>query len=130
MSQRDRDYDEIVRRALHAAADSIEPGEAGLERIRARLTGPRPMPVAWMVAGYSAVARRALGGLQSVWAWLKTVLGPVGEPFRAARPGPLHWRRLAGLPPAPVLAIAAFPVAAGAPRAPPRPRPGSCAAAR
>lgn len=30
MSQRDRDYDEILRRALHAAADSVQPANDGL----------------------------------------------------------------------------------------------------
>ena len=30
MSQRDRDYEETLRRALHAAADSVEPADDGL----------------------------------------------------------------------------------------------------
>lgn len=114
MSQRDRDFDEILRRGLHEAADSVEPAEDGLERIRARLTGPYPVPVAWMMAGYSAVARRVPGGLQSVLAWLRTVPGPVRERFLAARPGPPHGQRLVRLRPAAALAIAVFAVAAGA----------------
>ena len=122
MSQRDRDFDEILRRGLHEAADSVEPAEDGLERIRARLTGPYPVPVAWMMAGYSAVARCVPGGLQSVLAWLRTVPGPVRERFRAARPDPPHGRRLARLRPAAVLAIAVFAVAAGALALTPLPR--------
>ena len=122
MSQRDRDYDEILRRALHASADSVEPAEDGLERIRARLTRPYPVPVAWMMAGYSEAARRALGGLQSVLTWLSTVPGAVRERFRAARRGPPHGRRLARLRPAAGLAIAVFAVAAGALALTPLPR--------
>src|ERR1700685_3935271 len=34
------DYEEALRRALHAAADSIEPSADGLERIRERLNRP------------------------------------------------------------------------------------------
>jgi hypothetical protein len=111
MSQRDRDYDEILRRALHAAADSVEPAEDGLERIRARVTRPRTVPVAWILAGYAEVARRMQGGLQATTAWLKTVPGAVREGFGAARPGP-HGRRLARLRWAAVLAFAVFAVAA------------------
>ena len=33
----------VLRRALHAAADAIEPGFDGLERIQARLGRPRPL---------------------------------------------------------------------------------------
>jgi hypothetical protein len=34
------DYEEALRRALHAAADSIEPSADGLQRIRERLNRP------------------------------------------------------------------------------------------
>jgi hypothetical protein len=69
MSRPDRDFDELVRRALHAAADSAQPADDGLDRIRARLTVPYPRPVATMVAGYCEVVSRARGGLQAVAAW-------------------------------------------------------------
>jgi hypothetical protein len=50
MNRSDRDYDELLRRALHEAVDWLEPSEDGLERIRARLKRPRSTPVAWMMA--------------------------------------------------------------------------------
>jgi len=34
------DYEEALRRALHAAADSIEPSADGLQRIRERISRP------------------------------------------------------------------------------------------
>ena len=114
MSQRDRDYDEILRRALHAAANSVEPAEDGLERIRARLTTPYPMPLAWVMAGCSQLARYAAGAPQSALAWLETVLGGVRERFRAAQPGLPPGRRPAWLRPAVAAAIAAVVVIAGA----------------
>ena len=63
MSQRDRDFDESLRRALHAAADSIHPAGDGLERIRARTSAA--LPVAWMMGSGRA------GGLHSSAAVLK-----------------------------------------------------------
>ena len=117
MSQRDRDHDEILRRALHAAANSVEPAEDGLERIRAQLTTPYPMALAWVMAGCSSLARYAVGAPQSALAWLETGLGGVrAERFRAAQPGLPPGRRLAWLSPAVAAAIAAVVVIAGAPR--------------
>jgi len=43
MTTLDRDYEDIVRRALAAAAESIEPAGDGLQRIRYRLNSPRSM---------------------------------------------------------------------------------------
>ncbi len=105
MSPSDRDYDELVRRALQVAAGSVEPADDGLERIRARLATPYPVPVAWLMAGYSEAARRTQDGLQCVPAWLRISPGPVLEHFQAALPGRLRS--------AAVLAIAALVAAAG-----------------
>jgi len=80
MSPHSGDYEDFLRGALHAAVDSAEPAGDGLERIRARLTTPHPLPVAWLMAVWSWVARRARGSLDSVSAWLQTV------------PGEVHWR--------------------------------------
>ena len=88
MSQHDRDFEDLLRRALHSAADSVEPAQDGLERIRTRLTKPYPLPVAWMMAVYSQVARWTLGGLSSVWAWLQPVPGPARQRRRVTRPSP------------------------------------------
>ena len=41
MMTQDRDYEDILRRALTAAAESIEPGGDGLQRIRHRLDSRR-----------------------------------------------------------------------------------------
>ena len=89
MSQHQGDHEDLLRRALHAAADSVEPSDDGLERIRARLRAPHPRPVAWMMAAYSEMPRRALGALDSGWVWLHTVLGTAHERWRA-RPGAPH----------------------------------------
>ena len=106
MTQRDRDLDEILRRALHAAAGSVQPADDGLDRIQARLTTPRPLLVAWVIAAWAAVARRTAGALASVSTWRQSVPGAARGPGHA-RPSP--WR----LRPTAVLAMAAFVVAAG-----------------
>ena len=77
MTQHSGDYEDFLRGALHAAVDSAEPAGDGLERIRARLTTPHPLPVAWLMAACSWVARYARGSLDSVSAWLQTVPGEV-----------------------------------------------------
>ena len=40
MTPVNHDYDDILRRALHVAADSIEPADDGLERIHRRMRKP------------------------------------------------------------------------------------------
>jgi hypothetical protein len=53
MSQHHRDHEDVLRRALHSAVDSMEVSGDGLERIQARLTTPRPAPLAWVMAAPS-----------------------------------------------------------------------------
>jgi hypothetical protein len=80
------DLEEILRRELHAAAESIEPGADGLNLIRARLSVPRPLPVAWLMVGWTSV-------LQPTLLWMDSVLVAFGDWLRAMmRPvlGPLH----------------------------------------
>ena len=105
MSPSDRDFERHLRRALHSAVDSVEPSEEGLDRIRARLTAPHPVPITWITAGYSEVARRARAGLESCMARLRTWRAAAVEHLRAARSRQLR--------PAAVLAIAACVAAAG-----------------
>ena len=50
MTQHRDDFEDFVRRALHAAAEAAEPSGDGLERIRARLRTPYPVLVAWVMA--------------------------------------------------------------------------------
>jgi hypothetical protein len=44
MTSPERDYEDILRRALRAAAESVEPAADGLDRIRGRLSAPRVSP--------------------------------------------------------------------------------------
>ena len=71
MMTQDRDYEDILRRALTAAAESIEPGGDGLQRIRHRLDSRRSP--------------------QSVFVRVRRMAGSARDPL--ARPaGPAHRR--------------------------------------
>ena len=62
------EQEEILRRALHAVADQIEPAADGLERIRERLSKPRPLAVAWLMAGWTGLAQPLLLRMEPVLA--------------------------------------------------------------
>src|SRR5215472_6196260 len=62
------EQEEILRRALHAVADTIEPAADGLERIRERLSKPRPLAVAWLMAGWTGLAQPLLLRMEPVLA--------------------------------------------------------------
>ncbi len=111
LTQHQDDFEEFLRRALHAAADPVEPSGDGLEQIRARLTAPHPLPVAWLLAACSGVSRRAVGGLDYLSARLRGVGGASGGRWRA-RPGTPGWRRVVRGRLAAALVMAAFVVAA------------------
>jgi hypothetical protein len=49
--------EDILRRALREAAGSVEPAADGLSQIRARLSPPRPLLVAWLVAAWETVSQ-------------------------------------------------------------------------
>jgi len=49
--------EDILRRALREAAGSVEPAADGLTQIRARLSPPRPLLVAWLVAAWETVSQ-------------------------------------------------------------------------
>ena len=93
------EQEEILRRALHAVADTIEPAADGLERIRERLSRPRPLAVAWLLAGWTGLAQPLLLRIEPVLAgaagrlsdrlaeWLRVMvrsLGTVAERLRPA----------------------------------------------
>jgi hypothetical protein len=61
-----REHEELLRRALRVAADSVEPAGDGLERIRARLTTPRPAVAAWMMSGTESAVLRMRPLLTSI----------------------------------------------------------------
>jgi hypothetical protein len=82
------DLDEILRRELHTAAESIEPAADGLNRIRERMSAPRPLPVAWLMVRWTSVGQPALLRIDEVLVafgeWLRAMLRPVLEPLHPA----------------------------------------------
>src|SRR5258708_39577556 len=98
--------EEILRRALHAAADRIEPAPDGLERIRARLSKPRPLAVAWLMVCWTGVAQPALLRMEPAVASLFERLGAwlrlgIKSPWAGAQAGgPSVWRPRAPAGPA------------------------------
>ncbi len=102
-----REQEEILRRALHAAADSIEPAADGLERIRERLSTPRPLYVAWLMGVWAGLAQPVLlrmeptvadlaGRLtERLGAWVRAAAGFLGTVFVGL--GPAGDRVLAAL---------------------------------
>src|SRR5271166_6081886 len=105
----------LLRRALHAAADAIEPQGDGLQRIQARLRRPRPLPLAWAEAVWTDVRLRAPAILQS---WLQRLLGAFGLAWErfgpTRRSGGRGSRTLGWLRPVAALGVTVFVVAAGA----------------
>src|ERR1700733_5890305 len=77
------DLDEILRRELHAAAESFEPAADGLNLIRERLSTPRPLSVACLMVGCTSVGQRALLRIDELLVafgdWLRAMLRPVSE---------------------------------------------------
>jgi hypothetical protein len=87
MTTLDREYEDIVRRALVAAAESIEPAGDGLHRIRHRLNSPRSMTA--LAAGFTDWLRlsgiRFSVRLEPATETGRTALGQVRHLF--TRPG-------------------------------------------
>src|SRR5215469_7843563 len=93
------EQEEILRRALHAVADTIEPAADGLERIRERLSRPRPLAVAWLMAGWTGLAQPFLLQMEPVLAgaagrlsdrmaeWLRLMIKALGALRERLRPG-------------------------------------------
>jgi hypothetical protein len=104
----------LLRRALHAAAEAVEPHGDGLERIQARLHRPRPLAVAWAEAAWTDVRLRAPAGLES---WLERLLGGIGLAWDRFGPRRTSGRRgtrpLGWLRPLAALSVTVFIVAAG-----------------
>ncbi len=122
MTTQDRDYEDLIRTALCAAAESIEPVGDGLQKIRYRLNSPRSARS--MLAGLTgwlllyrirlsvrlepvtAAGRSALGQLEQLVTGTAGRRGP-GE-RRASRSRPAHGRLGAARPwLRPTLAVAA-----------------------
>jgi hypothetical protein len=92
---RHSEQEEVLRRALHAVADTIEPAPDGLERIRARLSRPQPLVVAWAMAAWTSMVQSlqfrlepgAHGQPGRLGSWLRLVarcLEAAGERLRPA----------------------------------------------
>jgi hypothetical protein len=95
MSRGQDEFDERLRRALHDAADRVQPADDGLDKIRRSLRRPRPVLLAGMMAACGTAARRAWGGLHTFMAWLPTVFAATPQSQRGAPPG-MPRRRRAG----------------------------------
>src|ERR1700730_5562012 len=68
MTAPDHDLEETLRRALSAAAGQVEPGDGGLDRIRARTSGATPRP--WLLSLLMEVILRARHWVwRGHWAW-------------------------------------------------------------
>jgi hypothetical protein len=104
------DYDDVLRQALHAAAESIEPAGDGLERIRARI---RPAPMLSL-----ATAAAWCSGLSvRLTSWAEPAIDFFWAAVDRFRPseGPEHARvRYGWLRPVAAMGTAIFVVAAGA----------------
>lgn len=109
-----RDYDDILRRALHAAAESVEPSADGLERIRERLGHPPLLSFSSIAGWYSVAAARftswavpAFGTACEIFWALIDRFRPLDAPPGHAKPG-MRWLR-----PVTATALAIFVVTAG-----------------
>src|SRR5215470_13975290 len=81
MSRGRDDFEERLRRALHDAADRVEPADGGLDRIRRSVPRPRPVLLAAMMAACAAAARRAC---TRSWPGCQWSLPPPRRPAAAA----------------------------------------------
>ncbi len=94
------EQEEILRRALHAVADTIEPAAGGLERIRERLSKPRPLAVAWLMVGWTVMAQPLLlrmepavaGAAGRLGSWLRLMLRSLGTAVERLGPVAEHVR--------------------------------------
>ena len=116
--------EDILRRALHAVAESVEPATEGLTQIRARLSTPRPLAVAWLLAAWETASQFVMLRLEATLDWLANSLhtalrtadgllypaaerlrplterlGPVTERLRPALAAAVAWARRVIQPP-------------------------------
>ena len=104
MTHRTLDYEERLRAALRAAAESVEPEGDGLQRIRARIHAPRSATAAWMAteaapSGAGPVMDRLRSFPAAALRWLRPVTA-------GGAPAPYGWLR-------PLAAAAAFVLVVG-----------------
>jgi hypothetical protein len=110
-----------LRRALHMAADSVEPSDAGLQFIRARLRHPRPLAMAWAEHIWTDIRLRAplvlqwwLDKLTAALDELKTASISLWKRFGPTPPGKRRSRTTSWLRPLAALGVFVAIVAVGA----------------
>jgi hypothetical protein len=103
----------VLRRALHAAAEQVDPGDDGLDRIRARVSHRRPMPfpVAWVDVALTRLSLRVPDGFWVVWDRVASEVRAVTDQFLPARLRSERLR-LGWLRPVAAMSVAVFIVAA------------------
>jgi hypothetical protein len=93
----DRNLEDVLRRALRAAADSIEPGSDGLDKIRAKVSaGQAARRFSWHSRARHAMSTSHGGrGLVPAGTWLAAALRSLVDRFRPepGRSGWLGWMR-------------------------------------
>jgi hypothetical protein len=115
MNTLNRDYDDVLRRALHAAAESVEPSPDGLERIRARMKTPPVLSFASVVAWCQEAATIVVGWAAPLIRTALDAFWSVIDRFRPASALPSEsGSRSAWIRPMVAMGTAIFVVAAGA----------------
>jgi hypothetical protein len=108
-----RDLEDVLRRALRTATQSVEPGTDGLDRIRSRISARRPAPSGWNMAelaGRAGPSSSVLRNLLRVSTAPRVPLSAVVQRFRPRSDG-IGWNRW--LRPAAAVATGVFVVLAG-----------------
>ena len=102
-----------LRRALRAAAEQVDPGDDGLDRIRARVSHRRPMPlpIAWVDIALTRLSLRVPDGFWVVWDRVASEVRAVSEHFIPDRLRSERLR-LGWLRPVAAMSVVAFIVAA------------------
>ncbi len=95
MTSPDRDYEDVLRRVLRTAAESVEPAADGLELIRRRVDARRPSPfmLTEFLVWFQPILLRLETSAAAMLAWVAALSGRLQLPARvgpaAARLRPL-----------------------------------------
>jgi hypothetical protein len=106
---------EAFRRALHAAAEQLEPAADGLQRIQARVSHRRPMPwpIAWVDVALTRLSLRVPDGVWNTWDRGALQLKGALARYLPAQARALSGRlRLGWMRPVAAMSVVAFIVAA------------------
>jgi hypothetical protein len=106
---------EAFRQALHTAADQLEPAADGLQRIKARVSHRRPMPlpIAWVDVALTRLSLRIPDGVWTAWDRVEVQLKGALARYLPASARALSGRlRLGWMRPVAAMSVVAFIVAA------------------